>query len=211
MKGFVPMAPILPQGESGNVKLDHFTVSKADADRHQLSCMFNGELPVKPGTYARLWVDGQVMMSDTPMEQRDNSYVVYKAKGDVFIAGLGLGMIVAAMAEKPEVTSITVVEKSDDVIKLVAPALTKQVGDKLTIIEDDIFDYKPERNRKWDTIYFDIWPTICSSNLDEMSTLHRRFGRRKPTDGYMSSWNHDWVKAEDRKNKADERNGRFPW
>ena len=197
------MAPILPPGKAGDIEIDHFTFDKKMADTHRVTSMFSREAPIPEGTYARLKIGGTTMMSDTPMEQRSNRYVVRKAKGDVLIAGLGIGMIVVAMAQDPEVKTITVIEKSADVIKLVEPHLHKVTKGKLTVIEADIFEFKPEKNQKWDTIYFDIWFHICTSNLDDMARLHRKYGRRKPEDGYMASWEHNTLLAERRRENAN--------
>ena len=35
----------------------------------------------------------------------------------------------------------------------------------------DIFEWKPARGVKFDTLYWDIWPTICVSNLKDMAKL----------------------------------------
>ena len=47
---------------------------------------------VPPGRYARLFVNGTMFMSDTPMERNTNYAVVRNAHGNVLIAGLGIGL-----------------------------------------------------------------------------------------------------------------------
>jgi len=72
-----------------------------------------------PGTYAVLKIAGTTVMSDTPMERLTNQKIVKKATGRVLIAGLGLGMILHPIAAKARVQSITVVEQSRDVIRMI--------------------------------------------------------------------------------------------
>lgn len=179
------MADILTPAKVGKAEVNYVQVSKSDS-------IFSGiDDPLfycPAGTYTRLIVNGQLYMSDTPMEKRTNVEFVIKATGDVLIAGLGLGLIVHPLAAKPDVTSITIIEKYQDVIDLIAPTLPKNV--KINIICADIFEWVPEKGQKWNTIYFDIWPTICTENLDEMKILHNKFKFRVKRDGnhWMSSW-----------------------
>lgn len=182
MNAFVPMHKILRAGERGNAKLEKYTVSKSKA---RLETVLNPRQGVDAGKYVRLCVDGELMMSDTPWEQRTNYEVVREARGDVLIAGLGLGMIVLPILKKPEVTSVTVVEKHADVIALVRPQLPKR---RLTIVNADILTWAPPIGTTWDTIYFDIWRGLCTDQLEEIATLHRRFARRKRPGGWMGSW-----------------------
>src|SRR5271157_5165690 len=117
---FPKMTKLVRPGASGDARVEHFTVSKAESRRTRMRAVVTGkdEL-VLPGRYAALFVGGEVMMSDTRMEHRSNRAVVEQARGHVLIAGLGLGMILHPIADKPEVERITVIEKSPDVIKLV--------------------------------------------------------------------------------------------
>lgn len=130
------------------------------------------------------------------------------SKGDVLIAGLGIGMIVLPISEKEEVNSITVIEKSPEVIELVEKPLRKVMEnpEKLKIIEADIFDWKP--TQKYDTIYFDIWYTICDTNLDEISKLNRKFGKARS----QISWRGAWVEGRLRGMRRREKRERgFRW
>lgn len=183
------MCEILPEGQSGSVRVQHYEVSEKDYHATILRSLFARESPVRPGRYVRLYVGNCLMMSDTQSEKYSNHEVVKRARGDVFIAGLGIGLILAPILANPEVTSVTVVEKYNEVIELVEPALRKLPGaEKLTVIKADIFEWTPPKGQKWDVLYFDIWPGICVDNLDEMAILHRRFARRKNPGGWMDSW-----------------------
>lgn len=183
------MVEKLPEGQLGLAKLTHVEVSEQAASFSRVRAVVTGgrEQPINAGTYAQLHVGSVLMMSDTQMERRSNYEVVRKARGHVFIAGLGLGMILHPILTKEEVTQVTVVEKYGDVIQLVSPTLPNQ--EKLQIIEADVLDWKPAKGTRFDTIYFDIWPDIVEENLDDMAVLHRRFAHFKQPGGWMNSWN----------------------
>ena len=93
-------------------------------------------------------------MSNTRMEILTHSYAIREAKGTVLVAGLGLGMFLTAICDKPEVTKIIVIEKSPDVINLVAPTFASHP--KISIINADIFEWKPEKGMMFDFIWFNI-------------------------------------------------------
>jgi spermidine synthase len=134
-------------------------------------------------------------MSDTLMEKSSNVGVINNASGHVLIAGLGIGLILPAILAKKEVLSVTVIEKYKEVIDLVEPHLhSLPGGEKLHVIESDIFTWKPAKGKKFDTIYFDIWPNVCTDNLREMATLHRKYARCKTSDGWINSWKRTHLK-----------------
>lgn len=140
---------------------------------------------LEPGTYIRL-VDKkrrEIVMSNTPMELETNRNFIEEARGDVLIAGLGLGLIVIAIQSKTDVKSILVCEKEEEIINL-----TNSIpfNKKVKIIQEDIFDHTPEK--KFDTIYFDIWNNICGDNYEEMKELHKKFRKFLNKEGFMNSW-----------------------
>lgn len=120
-------------------------------------------------------------MSDTDMERRSNARFVHRANGSVLIGGLGLGMILHPTLAKPEVKLVTVVEQNADVIALIAPTLPRDK--RLTIVNGDIYEWKPAKGTKYDTVYFDVWGNMSIDNLAEMATLHRREVCQLPHDG----------------------------
>ena len=186
MRLFPSMAAILPESEKGCAKVEHFEITEQDAEFSAMRAAFGHyDEMVEPGRYAKLRVNGRLMMTDTRMERESNATFARYARGDVLVAGLGLGMILHPVLADPKVSSVTVIEKYQDVIDIVAPTLASK---KLTIVCADIFDWKPCKGTKWDVIYFDIWPDISTDALKGMATLHRRFGRRLNSGGWMDSW-----------------------
>lgn len=198
---FPPMTEVVPPGKSGSARVSHFSVTKHDEIMSLLTHRpyINS---VDRGRYARLVVGDEVVMSDTTMERRSNYSVVLKARGDVLVAGLGLGMVLIPILKKPEVLVVTVVEKNPDVIKLVERHVRRFVGknnsDKLTVVHDDIFSYRP--TQKFDVIYFDIWNEIDGDNLPSIAKLHQKFkSKLKRSDGvkpWMNSWMANYLRSE---------------
>src|SRR5215469_6680984 len=172
-------------GKQGVAQVDNVTMTTLDS----LASLHVDEAEwVPPGDYVRLKVNGETMMSNTPMEKRTNLYFVERAKGDVLIAGLGLGMILGAVLKKPTVNSVTVVEKYQDVIDLVA----KHHGHfKLTVVQADIHEYTPAPHARFDTIYFDIWPNSNVEHLPEMEALRKQFRPWLRLGGWINSWTYD--------------------
>lgn len=165
---FYNMADLLKDKEEGSWKLQEFTI-----ERGNLSAMMSG---ITPGTYVRLTHNGECVMSDTNMEKRTNMDFVCNAYGDVLIGGLGIGMIILAIQDKPEVKSITVIEKNQEVINMVASQLN--FNEKVNIICADVFEWKPEKNVKYDVSYMDIWNWINEDVYErEMKPLKRKYAR----------------------------------
>lgn len=161
------MTEILKDGQVGDFTLSRFTVGDNDFYAH-IRC------GISNGTYMQLKHKGEIVMSDTDMEKRTNKEFLRNAHGDVLIGGLGIGMIVLAVQDEPEVNSITILEKNQEVIDLVGSQLP--LNDKVKIIHSDVFEWKPEKGKKYNCIYMDIWNYI---NRDvykrEMLPLTRKY------------------------------------
>jgi len=173
----------IPEGQSGDFKIQKFIVNKKDAFSFNISNMF--QRSIEPGTYTKLVATNRLIMSDTPAEISDHLEIIYQAKGNVLINGLGIGMVVIVCARKKEVKKIIVNEISEDVIKLVAPF--SKFKKKIQINHIDAFDYKPNGIR-FNTVWHDIWDEICEDNNDEMSKLCRRYGRWLQKPHWQKCW-----------------------
>lgn len=174
----------LKSGKSGAWEVKRFTVTPEGAQFHNLRETINGRSRfIYAGDYFGLYRDGRVIMSNTPAEIDDHSCFMRKAYGKVLVGGLGLGMVLKCLLEKETVTKVTVVEKSSDVINLVASAYSDDP--RVEIIHSDIFEYKPIE--RYDCAWFDIWDEISGNEYPEMKKLHRRFGR------YVD-WSDSWCR-----------------
>jgi len=92
-----------------------------------------------------------VVMSDHEKEKILNAKIVEIAHGDVLVIGFGLGMILIPMMENPKINSITVIEKEQEVLDLVASQLP--FNDKVNIVLFDALQWRT--NKKFDIIWDD--------------------------------------------------------
>lgn len=187
---FTPMVKILSEVESDHYKIEHFHVSPEEASFARM----RGQYMLEEGDYVSLRRKTgfrSVIMSDTPFERYTNLSAAKLAKGDVLIGGLGIGMTLVPIMSKPEVSSITVVEISGEVVEMVWPQISRRLGaHKVELVIGDMFEWFPE-GKKFDTVWFDVWDAICSDNLKDMAKLHRRWSKRLNKGGWMESWAQD--------------------
>jgi len=193
---FPPRIEVGPEGQRGEVIVEHFTFTEEESQYTRLRAAFGHPHEFcKPGRYARLRFGRKIWMTDTSMERDACRDVLLNAHGEVLIAGLGLGMVIAGLIHVPEVKHITVVENHPDVIALVEPALQRWAGlsraDRFHIEQGDIFYWRPPRGVRYDTIYFDIWPDISRDNLPEVKKLRNKFRNRLTPRGL--SWIGAWM------------------
>lgn len=155
----------------GDWRIETFEIPE-DYARMRNVFIRNPLMKLEGGIYKKLInrIDG-VVMSNTPMERKTHIEAINKAKGNVLVAGLGLGMYLQNIKDKEEVTSITVIEKSKEVIELIA----KYFKDcqKIKIINEDIFNYTPDI--KFEFAFLDIWSDISEDNLVEFDILREKF------------------------------------
>lgn len=172
----------VPEGVSGDWAVERFAVTPEDAARQRVRSIFSGRhTPV--GSYTKLTRNGLIIMSDTPDEMRDHISFRHAARGHVLVNGLGLGMVIEMVIG--QVQRITVVEKSEDVISLVAPHYLAKYPDKVEIIHADAYEFGLPKGIRFNAVWHDIWDNMCSDNLPEMTRLHRKYGRRADWQG---SW-----------------------
>jgi 16S rRNA A1518/A1519 N6-dimethyltransferase RsmA/KsgA/DIM1 with predicted DNA glycosylase/AP lyase activity len=173
----------IPDGKSGIWEVKTFTVTEDEAQFACLRAMLHGGRGgVKPGIYKKLTRNGRIVMSNTPDEIRDQLHFLHIANGIILINGLGLGITLQGLLNKPDVKQITVIEKEKDVIKLIVPYIKDE---RVNFINDDALKYSPPKNAHYDFVWHDIWDNITPDNLPEMTKLHRKYGKKAD---YQDSW-----------------------
>ncbi len=171
----------LPEGARGPWIISRFTVSENDA----VASLFSyGSRSPRPGTYTKLTRNGKLVMSDTPAEMHDHFSAVLNARGHCLINGLGIGMVLRAILRKSEVTAVTVVEISRELVELVSPYYADQ---RASFVVADAYEYQPPKGLRYGMVWHDIWDDICADNLEGMKKLHRKYGRR-------ADWQGSWCK-----------------
>ena len=104
---------------------------------------------------------GNEWMTLTPVDLDTSDEAIDASHGKVITFGLGLGYYAYMVSEKRDVESITVVEKSEDVINLFKKYILPQFPnkDKVKVICADAFEYaeKVMPNEKYDLAFVDTW------------------------------------------------------
>jgi hypothetical protein len=181
----------VPEGKRGPWSVERFKVTKREASMGNLQAMMHGRGSIRPGWYTKLQHARRgLIMSDTPDEMRDHYAAVCRAKDHTLINGLGIGMVLAAILKKPEVTKVTVVEICPDLVALVGPHYLKDR--RVEIIVADAYSYQPPKGIRYGAVWHDIWDEFCGDNLDSMTPLKRKYGRR--TD-WQGCWGEAYIRA----------------
>ena len=153
----------VPEGQVGD-----WVVGKMTLDEEQsMATMFSMKDRMVPaGSYTRLKEGGTLYMSDTPTEMGDHVPLI-KALMDgggvqrVLVFGLGLGMVMEMIMEAHNtgrlcIDHVLFVEKSQDVIDLVAPHYLAKYPDQFEVVCADAFDYEPG-SECYEAVWIDIW------------------------------------------------------
>lgn len=105
--------------------------------------------------------DGNEWMTLTPVDLDTSDEAINAAHGKVVTFGLGLGYYTYMCSEKPEVESITVIERSPDVIRLFKSYILPQFShpEKVRIVEADAFEYAEHEmpTEEYDIAFVDTW------------------------------------------------------
>ena len=183
-----------PPGRSGDWLLERFEVQNAprpeDVPSHVLDCARS-----RNGTFSRLKRGAEVFMTDLYDEWATQKIAIDQALqrgGHVLIGGLGLGLILDSIFRAPgsPVQRITVLEKSPDVMALMAPHLLGRYGDRLEVLEADAFSWQPPSGASYSVIWHDIWPNPQAPEVaGEMQALEAHYGAYGDWHG---SWPQEW-------------------
>lgn len=105
---------------------------------------------VKNGAIYRLLTDGKQWMGANTnftdeLRQLYSSYDL--AEGDVLLSGFGFGILPQWVAQKPEVTSLTVVEINENVVNLFLRF--NNLDPKIKVVISDMTQYKDDIDYDW--------------------------------------------------------------
>lgn len=118
------------------------------------------------GTYTSLWWDGfGSVMQDSAQEYYEHQPLWNNARGDILIGGLGIGLVNEYLVTKPEVTSVTIIEKYPEVIDLVWEHCARD--SRFTLVQADAETWVPPSGSRWDYAWFDTWLGNNPMNCDE--------------------------------------------
>lgn len=145
-----------------------------------------------PGRYMKLVeFPDKLWMSNVPAEIMDHKPFVRKAKGNVLIIGLGIGMVLEGVLCKKNVSKIIVLDIEKDIIDLVSPFYRK-FKKKISFVNGDVRDQSTIENlakdAPFDSIYIDIWPKIVPETYDEMAILRGIYKKFLSKNGFIEFW-----------------------
>ena len=114
-----------------------------------------------PGTILNphLLEDGITYMSVTPMEIESQAPHLYWATGHVMVMGAGMGVYLYNVLRKPDVSRVTLVEKSQDVIDILQAQGLLQHPKLQRVIVDDALELL-YRGPYVNYLFVDIWPYL---------------------------------------------------
>lgn len=170
----------IPEGESGRYSIEHCTWERVDTEPegHRSWITYCRYAEVPDGTYTVLFKDynnGHKLniMQDTMRETEEHEWLL-GFSGDVLIGGLGIGMIHIPLLASDDITSVTVIEKEQDVIDLVWDHCPKD--DRFTLIHADINTWDPPEDSHWDVGWFDTWLTHEEPIEEYKARMIERYG-----------------------------------
>lgn len=163
----------IPEATSGDFSIKHITTDKYCGTEEPLD------------TYTVLFNDNHNIMQDTTREYREHEQFLKDAHGDVLVAGLGLGMINQPLMENPNTTSITIIEKYQDVIDLVWEHCPK--NDKIRLVHADIYEWKPDKN--FNIGWFDSWVGE-NHQIEYKKLITERYGKYCTDIRFWKSFGH---------------------
>lgn len=134
-----------------------------------------------------LWQDDEVWMLDAPSEMNTIEPYARKAKGKVLTFGLGIGFYVYMALLNEDVESVTIVERSPEVIQLFNRVLRPQFPQNklIEIVQGDAFDYFNENTlNQYDSVFVDIW----QSNEDGLVLMERLLEQYLPPLEQVDFW-----------------------
>ena len=171
----------IPNGESGDYKVEQCTTTTGEPSWLNYVNYRNivaGDYTVLYRKYGTSWLN---IMQDTEQEYGEHDWLMTRMSGDILIAGLGIGMIHIPLLDSDDVTSVTVVEREQDVIDLVWEDCAKD--DRFTIVHADIHTWEPPAGSSWDVGWFDTWLTNdvdadgnIVSNQDYKTMIENKYG-----------------------------------
>lgn len=198
----------IPEGQINDYRVRHI---KHEAGAclpiiNQRTALFSGSKVTKvtfaePTTWHELSYDGGVWMTDQPIEQyqHDEMLTCMAFADHVLVGGLGLGYAVTTLVRDLDVSHVTVVDVSDEVIRLVWPHIDPDVKECATIVNADLFDYLDKAKadgEEFDYAFYDIWQSDGERTFFKTVCPLREKSVGIVSDGNILCWNEDIMRGQ---------------
>ena len=169
----------IPEGESGDFSIHHCTTTTGPPSWLNYvgyKGLTGGPYTVLCQKFGAAWIN---IMQDTEAEYSEHDWLMSRLSGDILIGGLGIGMIHIPLLASSDVTSVTIVEKNQDVIDLVWANCAKD--DRFTLVCDDINTWDPDATdglptTSWDVGWFDTWLTHQETISEYAANMNNKYG-----------------------------------
>jgi len=142
-------------------------------------------------------------MTDYPIEQAQHDTHLEGFHGTVIIGGLGLGYAANTLLKRPEIDRIVVVEKSQEVIQLVAPYIWDSGAhgpNRCEVVHADLFEYLEEEkhtqdSESFDFAFYDIWQSDGETTFHDYVVPLRQLSWSCGIDEVVC-WNEDIMRGQ---------------
>jgi hypothetical protein len=148
-----------------------------------------------PTTWHELLEDGGRWTSDLPIEQYQQRQSLRGFRGKVLVGGLGLGVVVQMLKRLRSVTEITVIEKSKEVLELVAPYVSDK---RVSFHHCDLHEFLSQCatvERTFHHAFFDIWTSDGEGEFYE-TIIPLRLASKGVVTGKVRCWNEDVMRGQ---------------
>jgi hypothetical protein len=146
--------------------------------------------------YPAIYQNNKLWMSITPNEIETMKEHINDARGKVVTFGLGMGYFAYMTSNKDNVSSITIVERDNNVIELFKKVILPQFKnkDKINIVNMDAFDFMKNEFSKYDVdyVFTDIYHDV-SDALDAYNKMKEYEDKYKNTK--FKYWIENTIKA----------------
>lgn len=143
----------------------------------------------KPISFPILHVNGQLAMSASPQEVQSMKDDAKDARGDALVGGLGLGVVLEYL--RPRCTSITVVERERDVVKVYRKFRSPKKPLYDRVVVEPIEDFLTKTKMTFDFIHLDTWFTGDYEFLPHLNWLREQAQKRLRPKGIVRLWNYE--------------------
>lgn len=194
----------IPEGKHGKfaVRHRHYAIGSRFSTASARTAIFAQHVPVdviatEAVVVHELREHDNVWMTDLPIEQAQIDPMLDPMRGRVLVGGLGLGYAAQVLARKPAVREIVVIEKSTEVIELVARHIKGTGRRKVRTIEADLHKWLTQnQHEQFDWAFYDIWaPDGERTFFEHVVPLRQKTGQICDPE-HVRCWNEDVMRGQ---------------
>jgi len=135
-----------------------------------------------------LYIDDKYWMCDVPEEVEAQREIASQARGEVLVAGYGLGIVQRLMSDNDRINSILTIEKHPEVLEECRKTYGRTYG---RIIIEDFFNYQCEE--RYDCVIGDLWIDQSKKDLETFSQFKKKANTLIKNNGQILGWGFDYM------------------